>query len=681
MKKKLIIIPILLALGTFAVVYFHFYSVDAKTALTVSEKRWIEDNASSVYDFEVLNNFPLYGMDGTGVLFEFLDDFETDTGLEFNKISYLKESSPLTSGYRIRILNNEDTLTDHDLLVFEDSYVAIGKTYQRINHISDMKDYTLGVFTSDIGELSYYLKSASNLSYKTYATIAELYQALDAGEVHMIIVPNIMYLDEIMGKEGYSINYYFTEMSKKVVLTLPDDNTKLNTIVKKYYQHWKENNYVQEYNQAFLDYYIEANQLNDKTEADLLSKNYVYGYVENAPYEVTVDGKVNGIAGEYINRLARLTDIDFTYRKYDTVEDLEEAVKKKEVDLYFDEYNFDVDDTDYLTTISTFIEEYVVLGKIEDEHIVTSFESLKGENVAMLPKTALYRYFADNARTTITTYEDVKTLSKKAKDQMLVVDKEVYLKYRNSLFEKYEVLYQDTMMNDYKFMVKSDNKTFYDLFNYLINTNSYYRYRNTGVNTINQSIFERSNFSQLYLILLAIIFIPLIILFIIYCVLKRKKKVKEVKKEDRRKYTDMLTALKNRNYLNLKMNEWDSNEVYPQAVVIIDLNNVKYVNDNYGHEAGDQLIIKAASILVNTQLENSEVLRTDGNEFLIYLVGYSEQQMETYAKKLTKEFKKELPYEFGAAIGFSMIMDDIKTVDDAINEATLAMRANKEEYK
>ena len=113
---------------------------------------------------------------------------------------------------------------------------------------------------------------------------------------------------------------------------------------------------------------------------------------------------------------------------------------------------------------------------------------------------------------------------------------------------------------------------------------------------------------------------------------------------------------------------------------MIDLNNVKYINDNYGHEEGDKLIIKAASILVNTQLENSEIIRTDGNEFLVYLVGYSEQQVSTYAQKLEKELK-HLPHEFGAGVGYSMILDDIKTLDDAINEATLEMMTKKQGLK
>lgn len=98
----------------------------------------------------------------------------------------------------------------------------------------------------------------------------------------------------------------------------------------------------------------------------------------------------------------------------------------------------------------------------------------------------------------------------------------------------------------------------------------------------------------------------------------------------------MLTSLKNRNYLNYNMKAWNESNKYPQAIIIIDLNNIKYVNDNYGHEQGDKLIVGAASILVNTQLENSEIIRSDGNEFLIYLVGYSEQQISNLHKKVSK---------------------------------------------
>lgn len=229
-------------------------------------------------------------------------------------------------------------------------------------------------------------------------------------------------------------------------------------------------------------------------------------------------------------------------------------------------------------------------------------------------------------------------------------------------------------------MIKNEEVKLFNIFNYVTNTNSYFRYRNTAINKLNASLFEKMSFEQLYIIILLAIFIPLIVIITTATLVHRKRTIKRIKKEERRKYTDMLTSLKNRNYLNLNLDTWNKNRTYPQAVIIVDLNNIKYVNDNYGHEEGDELIIKAAAMLVNTQLENSEIIRTDGNEFLVYLVGYSEKQIEIYTKKMAKEFKN-LPYNFGAALGYSMIVDDIKTVDDAINEATLQMRINKGEYK
>lgn len=681
MKKKLFfLIPIIIVFSVFVGVYSYYNKQDAKNSLTVTEKKWVEENKSKVIDFSVINDYPLYGLNGEGVFFNFLTDFEQDVGLEFNKVSYLKEETTNSKGYSFRVLDNDTKLTKNDLLLFNDGYIALGREYQRINHISDMKNITFGVLKNDASDISYYLKSGSNLVYKSYDSVDALFTALDSNEVNMIIIPNIMYLNKIIGKKEYIINYYFTEMKKQVVLTLAEDNYKVNTIIKKYYKKWKSSEYVNVYNQAYLDYYMKENNISSKTKADLISKNYVYGYVENSPYEVDIDGKVAGIAGEYISRIERLMDIDFTFKKYPSVEALKKAIEKNDVDIYFDYYGISDTSSNYLSTLSTFVEDYVVLGKQSNSQVVSSFESLKGENLAMLDNNSLYDYFKNSSRSKITTYKDIDSLIKRANDKLVVVDKEVYYRYQHSKFKDYVVIYTDTMMNDYKFMVKKENNAFYNLFNYIISTNSYYNYRNAGLIDIERSVVERSSFSQLFFLILMLIFIPLIALVIFFIYAKEKKKVKKVKKEDRHKYTDLLTGLKNRNFLNKKVPEWEASKVYPQAIVMIDLNNIKYINDNYGHEEGDNVIIKAASVLVNSQLENTEIIRTDGNEFLIYLVGYSEKQVATYALKLEKEMKS-LPHEFGASIGYSMIFDEIKSLDDAINEATLEMMTKKQNLK
>ena len=157
----------------------------------------------------------------------------------------------------------------------------------------------------------------------------------------------------------------------------------------------------------------------------------------------------------------------------------------------------------------------------------------------------------------------------------------------------------------------------------------------------------------------------------------KKRKKSTLTKTEKIRYIDSLTSLKNRAYLNDNIEKWDDSEVYPQIIVVVDLNNIAYINDNFGHEEGDKVITEAANILIQTQMPRTEIIRTDGNEFLIYMVEYEEKQAVAYIKKLNKEFK-DLSHGFGAAMGYSIINDGIKTIDDAVNEATLDMRTNKE---
>lgn len=679
MKKKrlFIIIPIIAFVVAFVGVFLYFNSESRKTSFNLSEKKWLEENTNTKIDFSIVNNYPVYGLDGEGVFFNYVANLESKTGLEFNKIPVL-DSEETGEGYRIRILNNEEELGKNDLLIFKDSYVAIGLKAMTITKEADINNIKLGVLSNDMSEVSYYLKSSSNISYVSYENINQLYKGLDDKKVDLIVIPYMRYLDKIIASNTYYVNYYFTDLSKKAVLTLSDDNDTLNSIIKKHFTQWKNQNYVDNYNSELLDYYLEKNDVSDKVKTELISKSYVYGYVENVPFEVTTHNSVEGIAMEYIDRMSRLADIEFTYKKYDSVEDLKNAISNGEVDLYFDYYG--LSNENYTSTVSPFIESYAVLGKVEDDHVVTSFESIKNEEVKMLESSLITKYFEKNSRADIVKVDRIKDLVDKKSTSMIVVDKELYSYYKNSIFKNYEVLYTDVITNEYSFKIKKEDETFYKLFNYIINTNSYYRYRNSGLINLTTTDFDTSSFST---VLITVFIILLVILFVIIGIIaytKNKHKMKQVKKEERAKYTDLLTALKNRNYLNLNINKWDECKVLPQSIIMIDLNNVQYVNDNHGYEAGDDLIVKAASVLVNTQLENSEIIRTNGNEFLIYTIGYSESQIENYTKKLAKELKK-LPYGFGASIGYSMIKDDIKTIDDAISEATLLMKSKKEDYK
>lgn len=671
-KKKLIFLIVGIALIVFIGLYI-IINYTEPNILNSQDKKWIADNGGKVIDIDVINDIPVYSNNGSGVIFSFLDYMKNETNLEFNKIPYLKGSTSLSSKYRFELVDSSSKLSSDQLLIFSDSYVAVEKKERKIRSIDDLSNRKIGVLSADSNTISYYLENVANVVFKSYDTVAELFKALDNGDVSTIITSHMTNLDKMINDE-YNVNYFFNNISKSLILTLDSENSSLNTIIKKVYNNWYSKKYEEEYNETFLDYYINMRSIADKTKVDLLSKTYIYGYVENAPYEFSMAGRMEGVAIEYIKKIIRLTNIDINFQKYENIDKLKEAIKSGKVDIFFDYFNSE--DTKYLKAKPVFLSKYVVISKAHNSTI-DNLEGLRGKDISTLSNSIISNYIKSNTKANVSEKNTVKELGK---DDLVIVDSEIYNYYKNNIFSKYEVLYMNSIPGDYLFMVNSTDASFFELFNYFINTNSYYNYRNSAYNSFNGSIFDKVTFEELYLIILAIILVPIVSFILIRVLVKNRKKIKIMKKDDRKRYTDMMTSLKNRNYLNLNIEKWNNEKVNPRAIMIIDLNNTKYINDNYGREKGDLLIVRASSILINTQLENTEIIRSDGNEFLIYMIGYNENQVDIYAKKLSKSLQ-ELPYGFGAAIGYSMIVDNIKTIDDAINEATIAMQSDKESYK
>ena len=296
----------------------------------------------------------------------------------------------------------------------------------------------------------------------------------------------------------------------------------------------------------------------------------------------------------------------------------------------------------------------------------------------LIDDTAI-KYYLESQNFEVNGVKNIDALANQSKENdLIVIDYYSYKYYGDKLFSDYDVKYDFYLGNDYNFTVRdiNDNALFFSLFNFYL---SFFNDKSVVNQYYNSIYINPSNkVDTNVLLIIAIVAIVVLVGLITLLVVNNIRSGKALSKTDKLKYIDLLTSLKNRNYLNDNIEKWDESEVYPQAIIIADLNNIKYINDNYGHSEGDNLIKEAANILIKNQINNSEIMRTNGNEFLIYLVGYDEKQVLNYVKKLNKEFK-ELAHGFGIAIGHSIINDAIKTVDDAINEATLEMRSIKEE--
>ena len=328
---------------------------------------------------------------------------------------------------------------------------------------------------------------------------------------------------------------------------------------------------------------------------------------------------------------------------------------------------------DTLYTPSLFKEEYVVLSK--DKFVVNSIKSLRDKEVSILKDS----YINDLVTASGIKYKAYNTddlIRNVSSDTVLVIDKDTYEYYRARKLNDFNELYIGVLPYQYKFVIRDVNKNtlFADMFSYYVSTVNYDEVR------FNYNTSTKLYDYTLLITFLITLFVILLAIFLVFIIKKKKNKNDIIiTNNDKLRYIDAMTSLKNRTYLNSKIKEWDENVIYPQGFVVVDLNNIKYINDNKGHEEGDTVIKKAASILIVNQDANTDIIRTDGTEFLIYMVGYSEKDVVAYTRKIYKELK-ELPYGFGATIGYSMIMDDVKTVDDAINEATIDMRNKKENH-
>ena len=672
--KKIIAIIIVLAIifiGGFAA-YKVKSSNDEKGVFSVLEKRWIEKNKSTVIDVSILNDIPIFGSEGEGVFFDFLDDFSKETGLEFNKIPYVSSKSSKDSGYVFEI-NQKKKLDDNELLMYTDNYVMISKESEKVKRFSDLDNAIIGVLESDLSTIKEYFGSNDTVIYNNYNSVDAIVTALNNNDIKYAIIPNNINVDKILSNNFYVV-YNITDIYTNYVLKVNGEENVLNSIFKKYYTRWMKSNYSKAYNERLFNLYFDEKEYDEIVKANFKSKDYVYGYVKNIPYESEINDDFIGYNSEILDDFASTMGVTFKVKEFSSVKDLTKALNNGKVDVAFNYYKFDNLTNNFDYSFSPYNEKVVVLTSYDNVTTsANSLISLKGKQVLMLDNK-LANYMSDKINIDVKTYKKPSSLfNSLGKDKIVIMDYNTYNYYKNNELSNYKVIYEQDLNTDYNFILlnTNKNKAFVSLFKYYVSTINTDLYKSRALLKFNNDS-KKIDLTYIYIAAGLVILTAFSVVYF-----KNKNVSNKIKREDKMKYVDHLTSLKNRHYLNENYVKWQANKIYPQAIIVININKVGHINDVYGHEEGDMVIRKAANILINNQLEQSDIVRTNGDEFLIYMVGYEETKVITYMRRLYKEFKN-LPYKFGASLGYSMILDDVKTIDDAINEAVLEIKTNKE---
>jgi len=123
---------------------------------------------------------------------------------------------------------------------------------------------------------------------------------------------------------------------------------------------------------------------------------------------------------------------------------------------------------------------------------------------------------------------------------------------------------------------------------------------------------------------------------------------------------DVLTRLLNRKFLPVVMARQLNQaraENKPFAVLLIDIDHFKRINDNHGHEAGDHVLQQLSSFLVNTSRAGDYLFRLGGEEFLMLLVDVDEKSALRTAEKLCTAVSREdlkLPHSQSVRVTLSI---------------------------
>ena len=112
------------------------------------------------------------------------------------------------------------------------------------------------------------------------------------------------------------------------------------------------------------------------------------------------------------------------------------------------------------------------------------------------------------------------------------------------------------------------------------------------------------------------------------------------------------------------------------AVVSVDMNDLKKINDTQGHSAGDLALETVADCLVKTKVRKKRVYRIGGDEYAIFYLGRKEDEVRADIENMRAELAKT-PYV--CAFGYEMVKG--KSIDEAMREADREMYANKAKIK
>ncbi len=169
-----------------------------------------------------------------------------------------------------------------------------------------------------------------------------------------------------------------------------------------------------------------------------------------------------------------------------------------------------------------------------------------------------------------------------------------------------------------------------------------------------------------------------------------KVKEEEIGQLNIKTYRDALTGVGNKAAYIKQIDELNSltiETVSDFGIVMVDMNNLKQINDTYGHKSGD-IFIKGCCNMVCDAFKHSPVYRIGGDEFVVILTGTDYEHRVDIVERLKKDYincyeqtSLDPWLRYSAAVGMSELKSDDDALELVFRRADKAMYVDKEEFK
>ncbi len=189
---------------------------------------------------------------------------------------------------------------------------------------------------------------------------------------------------------------------------------------------------------------------------------------------------------------------------------------------------------------------------------------------------------------------------------------------------------------------------------------------------------------NIYLIV-SILLLILLVIIVLVLLSKYRMKHKHLNDMEKMAKTDPLTQLPNRRAV-LDQISYETvrfrRNAEPFTIVISDIDDFKYVNDTYGHDAGDKVLITLSNLIRKTIRQQDVCARWGGEEFLFLLPGTDNKGSKIFTEKIREKIEKENIEYKDSKISITMTFGICSfsksiTTDECISRADKALYEGK----